>query len=288
MEDISVFLKNHKHFQSRVVMVVIIMSDCFYFWYFVKSFNKILKTRDWRFAFPLVAAFFAFSNNLNDVCSFLFSQSSRYNCDVFLQFFKISALFNWTPISWLQALRLISFTKVFYKKSVFLIVTIINIVFSALYTVFYYLNLNNFIKKDIRRETDNFMFCSVEQQTLNPPMLGFLDSYTKGVMVFDLLDSTFSLTVLLFTALMALERTEHLQFHHAKIKRMLEEGLIQFIVLTISKIGLYTLMFCFMEHMIVDIVWDILSVIVIICSFRLVNVKYKKIKRKVYYINYLY
>ncbi|OUM66824.1 hypothetical protein PIROE2DRAFT_5803 [Piromyces sp. E2] len=253
------------------------MSDCFYLWYFVKGFNKILKTRDWRFAFPLVAAFFAFCNNLNDIFSFLFSER-HYSCETFMILFRITAAFNWTPISWLQAIRLISFTRVFYKKSIFLIITAINVLFSALYTLFYYLNLLNFNVVEIGESTDKFMFCSIKQDEINLPVI---QDYTKGVMIFDICDSTFSLSVLLVTALMALDKTEHLKFHHAKIKRMIEEGLIQFIILTISKIGLYSVMFYFVDYMIVDIVWDILSVIVIICSFRLVNVKYKRIKSKV-------
>jgi len=266
--------------QSRINMTVIIMSDCFYFWYFMKSFDKILKTKDWRFAFPLVAALFAFLNNLNDIFSFLFSESS-YSCEkVFIKIFKITALFNWTPISWLQAIRLMSFTKVFYKKYIFISITVINVLLSAGYTIYYYRNLINFEYKDITNNTDKFMFCTVQQKDIIVNGRKSNDKFTKYVMIFDICDSTFSLGVLLLTTLMALDRTQHLKFHHAKIKRMVEEGLVQFIVLTISKIVCYSVMFQLMREklMIVDIVWDILSVIVIICAFRLINVKYKKIK----------
>jgi len=280
MTSIKEFLENNEPLQARINMTVIVMSDCFYLWYFIKSFDKGLKTRDWRFLFPFLAAFFAFTNNLNDIFSFLFSEL-KYECrGIFMTIFTITATLNWTPVSWIQTLRLMSFTKIFYKKPVFIAITVVNVLFSTLYTFSYYLHLINYeVIDNIAENTDKFMFCSVKQKDLgNYKFLGIFDSYTRAVMYFDIFDSAFSLGVLLFTAFMALDRTQHLKFHHAKIKRMVEEGFFQFIILIVSKIAIYSIMFYFIKLMVFDVIWDLLSVIVIICAFRLVNVKYKKIE----------
>eukprot|EP00833_Pecoramyces_ruminatium_P000435 jgi/Orpsp1_1/1174467/evm.model.c7180000050238.1 len=150
-------------------------------------------------------------------------------------------------------------------------ISTINVLLSGAYTISYYLNLFNFKGVNIMVETDRFMFCSVEQKEGH--------DYTRYVMLTDVCDSAFSLGVLVFTAYMALDSIQHLKFHHAKIKRMVEEGLIQLIILTLSKIVCYSVMYYLMKEklMVVDIVWDILSVIVIICAYRLVNVRYKRI-----------
>ena len=284
MEDVKRFLDENEPMQARISMTVIVMSDCFYLWYFIKSLDKGLKTRDWRFLFPFLAALFAFTNNLNDIFSFLFSDTN-YDCkDVFFKIFTVTATLNWTPISWIQTLRLMSFTKIFYKKPVFILITVINILLSLLYTISYYFHLSNYELTNIGTKTNNFMFCSVTQNKKEfekgKTFLSIFNSYIKAVMTFDILDSAFSLGILLFTAFMAMDRTQHLKFHHAKIKRMVEEGFIQFIILIVSKIIIYTIMFQFMDQMLFDVIWDLLSVIVIVCAFRLVNVKYKKIKRK--------
>ncbi|OUM66825.1 hypothetical protein PIROE2DRAFT_5804 [Piromyces sp. E2] len=266
--------------QARINMTFIIMSDYYYVVYLVKSFYKFLTTKDWRFFFPIVASFSAFMNNINDILYFLlYEYIGVKGCETFLFFFRATASLNWTPISWLQTIRLVSFTKVFYKKSVYYTISAINIFLSGAYTISYYLNLLNFKEKDIGEETNKFMFCSVEQAKKN---LFNGITYTQYVMIFDVCDSTFSLGVLVFTAYMALDSVTHLKFHHAKIKRMVDEGLIQLVVLTVSKITCYTLMYYLQkkELMIEDIVWDILSVIVIICSFRLVNVRYSRIGSK--------
>jgi len=270
--------------QARINMTFIIMSDYFYAVYLVKSFYKFLTTKDWRFFFPIVAAFSAFMNNINDIIYFLlYEYFEGTNCKTFLNYFVTTATLNWTPISWLQTIRLISFTKVFYKKSVYYMISAINIILSAAYTISYYNNLFNFTDTNIGESTNKFMFCSVKQKESKIPTK---ISPTQYVMIFDVCDSTFSLGVLVFTAYMALDSIAHLKFHHAKIKRMVDEGLVQLIVLTVSKIVCYSLMFYLQKKglMIEDIIWDILSVIVIICSYRLVNVRYSRIGCKYLYI----
>jgi len=272
-------LAERKDQQARIIMTFIVMSDFLYGWYLIKSFNKYLKTKDWRFFFPLVAALSAFMNNINDIIYFLFYEFSDNNCEFFLKMFKYTALFNWTPISWLQTFRLISFTKIFYNKKFYYMISAINIFLSGAYSISYYFNLFNFESLNLKEDTDRFMFCSVKQKEGH--------DYTNYVMLSDVCDSAFSLGVLVFTAYMALDSVQHLKFHHAKIKRMVEEGLIQLIILTISKIVCYSVMYYLMKKnlMIVDIVWDILSVIVIICAYRLVNVRYKGITCKLIYYN---
>ncbi|KAG4087156.1 hypothetical protein H8356DRAFT_1731377 [Neocallimastix lanati (nom. inval.)] len=260
--------------QARIVMTVIIMSDCIYLWYLVKCARKYKLTKDWRFFFPFIAALFAFANNFNDIVSFIISEGS--DCKIFLLIFKVTALLNWTPISWLQTIRLMTFTKVFYSKRTFIIITVINVTLSLGYSICYYLNWGNFTEKVIGVETDRFMFCSPAQKPIEGHDSSF---YTTLVMYFDLADSIFSFSVLVYTTYMALDNIKHLKFHHAKIKRMEEEGLIQLIVLTIGKISLYPIMIYLVKKQLTigDIVWDTLSIIVIICAFRLVNVKYKRI-----------
>jgi len=267
--------------QARIIMTVIIMSACVYLWYLIKCLRKYKLTKDWRFFFPLIAALFAFSNNFNDILSFIFSENSDSDCKKFIIVFKVTALLNWTPISWLQMLRLMAFTRIFYKKNVFRVITTVNVTLSLGYTVCYYFNLNNFKEKLIGDETDRFMFCSPEQK---PIFNNNSSLYTTLVMYFDLFDSIFSFSVLVYTISQALENIRHFKFRHVKIKRMKEEGLVQLIILTIAKITLYPVMLYLMkeELMIVDIVWDALSVIVIICAFRLVNVKYKRIEGKLF------
>ncbi|ORX81502.1 hypothetical protein BCR32DRAFT_268245 [Anaeromyces robustus] len=256
--------------ESRICITVIIMSDCLYLWYLMKSFNKYLKTRDWRYIFPIIASLFAFLNNMNDIYNFLFFEILDGDCNFFLICFKITALFNWTPISWLQAYRLIIYTKLFYKKKTYYIISAINIILSGAYTISYYLNFIQYTYEDISKKTNRFMFCTVKQKS---------DVYTLYLMIFDVCDSAFSLGILVFTAYMALDSIQYLRYQYAKIKRMVEEGFIQLIVLTLSKIICYTLIFYLMknESMVADVIWDILSVIVIGCSYRLVNVRYERV-----------
>ncbi|ORX79044.1 hypothetical protein BCR32DRAFT_328299 [Anaeromyces robustus] len=271
-------IKGNPPVQSRIGMTSIIMSDCIYLWYLYKSVNKYIKTKDIKFLFTSVASLFAFLNNLNDIVSFLFSANS--DCKKFFYVFIATATLNWTPISWLQTIRLMSITKVFYTRKTYKTISCITILLSLIYTASYYLNLTNYDYENISKQTDYFMYCTVKQQKYINGTVEKDKYYTLYVMISDIVDSAFSFGILVLTTSMALENIKHLQFHHAKIKRMVEEGLFQFIVLTISKILIYPIIIYSTQNnlMIYDITWDFLSVIVIICSFRMVNVKYKRVK----------
>jgi len=255
-------------FYNKLVFIFLVISETIYFIYFIRCTTRFRTTKDWKFLFPLTAALFAFMNNFNDILHIIFAPTNpTNNCQsLFLQVFKITALFNWTPISFVQILRLYHLTKGYYTPYWHRAITIISVSLSILYCTAYYYNLAGF-----NGSKNKFYGCSV--YNVNNGIRSYMIELT------DTLDSSYSLVIIIISIKKALQESRHYKLRHQKLKALKDESMIIFIVLTVSKILIYSLIMAHKKDPGGDIYWDILSVIVIACSYRIVNFKPKMKER---------
>lgn len=246
---------------QKAIFIVLVLSETIYIILLTKCIVRLKKTREWKFLFPLVASLFALMNNLNDIIHVIRAPTiAMVNCnDTFTKIFKITATFNWTPISFLQFIRLYQLTRGYYTPYWHRVITIGSLTLSIIYSVCYYYNLSGYYGSKSR-----FFGCAV---------YNIREGYL--VQISDTLDSGFSLFIIIASIRKALLNLKQYKLRHQKLKALKDESIFVFIILTVSKIGIYSVIIYFSKMPGGDIFWDTLSVIVISCSYRIVNFKPK-------------
>lgn len=244
---------------QKLIFIVLVLSETVYFIFLLKCIVRLRKTREWKFLFPLVASLFALLNNLNDIVHVILAPViPDVNCNKkFLTIFVITALFNWTPISFLQFIRLYQLTRGYYTPYWHRMITIGSLTLSIVYCCCYYYNLSGFYGTKSKN-----LGCAVYNIHI-----GYL------IEISDTLDSGFSLFVIIASIRKALLNLKQYKLRHQKLKALKDESIFVFIILTVSKIGIYSVILYFRNIPGGDIFWDTLSVIVIACSYRIVNFK---------------
>ncbi|ORX45932.1 hypothetical protein BCR36DRAFT_357512 [Piromyces finnis] len=241
----------------RIISIGIVISCYIYFKYTIKSAVGYIQHKNLNFLFPFVAAAFAFANNANDIAHFIYHPD---NCYIFYTLFKASATLNWAPLSWLTTFRLSLISKIYLSKSKFYFITIISIILSALYCGSYFLNLNQF-----KYEFVEFMGCGVTNDS----------KYIYFVMIFDIIDSLFSLGAICIIIYNALKNLKELNTKNEKLSNLVSEGILELIIITIAKIIIYPLISVTSYQPAFDIFWDVLSVTIIYFSYQMVNFPYQ-------------
>jgi len=246
-------------FAVRFILIGIIISCYIYFKYMIKSIIGFIHHKNFNFLFPLIAATFAFTNNANDIVHFL---RHPEDCYLFYILFKVTATLNWAPISWLQTFRLSLISRIYLNKKKFIVITTLSVTFSLLYCLCYFLNLSEF-----DYATSEFMGCGVTNDS----------KYIYLVMAFDIIDSLFSLGSICIIIYNAIRNLRELNTKNEKLNNLVSEGILELIIITIAKIVIYPLISITSYQPSFDIFWDVLSVIVIYCSYRMVSFPYKVI-----------
>jgi len=241
----------------RIISIGIIISCYIYFKYLFKSTTGLIEHRNLNYIFPLTSALFAFVNNANDIAHYIYHPK---DCYIFYTIFRSSASLKWPPISWLQTFRLSLTSRIYLSKWKFYYVTIISIIFSTLYCLCYFLNLNQFTYTEVE-----FTGCGVANDS----------KYIYHVMAFDIIDSFFSLGAICVIIYNAVKNLRELNTKNEKLNNLVSEGLLELIVITLAKIIIYPLIAMTSYQPSFDVFWDILSVIVISCSYRMVNFPYQ-------------
>ncbi|ORX81501.1 hypothetical protein BCR32DRAFT_279660 [Anaeromyces robustus] len=250
---------------KKAMYFVIVASETIYLMLILKCLLRWKSTKDWRFIFPLTAALFAFANNFNDIMYVINAPDNHlHNCEkYYINIFKYTATLNWTPISIFQILRLFQFTRGYYKPFWHRMITVGSISLSIIYCCCYYYNLLNF------KSSKNCFFGCANYNLVNGTF----------VEVSDIMDSGYSLVIMIFSLRNALLNLKQYKLRHQKLKALKDESIIVFIILTGSKVVIYSIILSFKTIPGGDIFWDILSVIVIYCSYRIVNFKPKLIEK---------
>ncbi|OUM69533.1 hypothetical protein PIROE2DRAFT_2626 [Piromyces sp. E2] len=182
---------------------------------------------------------------------------SRIRTAFFALMNNISASLNWIPISWYQVVRLYYITYNYYMKSVRRMIFILSVTFSLVYSLYYLLNLNEFYGNK-----DSFGGCTVSNT----------NKYGNYVEIFDIIDSCFSLIIVITTLFQSIRHLKQYKLRHHKIKAILDESISAFVILLVSKVIFYTLIIINSGKPGGDIYWDVLSVIVLYCTYRLLNI----------------
>jgi len=241
----------------RIISVGVIISCYIYFKYTIKSAAGFIQHKNLNFLFPLVAAAFAFANNANDIFHYIYHPE---DCYIFYSLFKASATLNWAPLSWLKTFRLSLISKIYLSKPKFYFITVISAILSTLYCVSYFLNLNQF-----SYELVEFTGCGVTNNS----------KYIYQVMAFDIVDSIFSLGAISIIIYNAIKSLRELNTKNEKLNNLVSEGIFELIIITIAKIIIYPLIAITSYQPSFDIFWDVLSVIIICFSYRMVNFPYQ-------------
>eukprot|EP00833_Pecoramyces_ruminatium_P014303 jgi/Orpsp1_1/1188335/evm.model.d7180000063968.1 len=245
---------------DKCEFLVLVVSNTAYLFFIIRSIARLRSTRDKNFWFLLIASTFAFMNNTNDIY-YRIMAPIYYSIDcihTFLRFFQFSALLNWIPISFYQVVRLYQITLNFYKKSYHRLILIVSILLSTLYAVCYLFNLSQFSGNNKR-----FGGCVVSNT----------NKYPHFIEITDILDSSFSLIVVIFTLFISLKNLKQYKLRHHKIKAVLDESTVIFIILLLSKVIIYSFIIANSSKPGGDIYWDGLSVIVFCCTYHLLNLK---------------
>jgi len=242
---------------TRISTIIVIISWYIYGKYAFYCLKGLIKHKNLNFLFPLTASLFAYANNSNDIVNYIYHQSDCYK---FWLVFIISGTLNWAPISWLQAYRLAIISKIYLPKVVAITITTFAIIFSCAYCTFYFLNLSLF---------DYTMSDTIGCSVINP------GTWTTYTMVADIIDSVFSMTAICTIIIMSLIDIKGLHTGNDKLNNLVEQGIIELIIIATSKLIIYPLIRISSSVPGLDIFWDILSIIVIICAYNLVNFPYK-------------
>eukprot|EP00833_Pecoramyces_ruminatium_P014512 jgi/Orpsp1_1/1188544/evm.model.d7180000065642.1 len=245
---------------KKTEFVILVFSETMYFIIVIKSLVRVYKTRDWHFWFLITAALFALMNNFSDIIYRILAPFGNINCtSFFISFFKFSATLNWIPISYYQVCRLHRITKRYYKENWHRIIIAISIFFSIAYSFCYFLNLYFFEGK-----SDKFGGCVVNNK---------YKKLTVGIEVSDITDTAISLLIVIITLLISLRNLKNYKLRHLKLKAVLDNNVIVFIILVVSKILFYYIIYKNADKPGGDIWWDTLSVIVLWCTYTLLNLK---------------
>ncbi|KAL6592739.1 hypothetical protein U3516DRAFT_834553 [Neocallimastix sp. 'constans'] len=244
--DLNMFPNNTTPYDSnklrtdKVEFLVLVMSNTIYMFFIMRSLACLKSTKDKKFLFLVIASTCAFINNTNDIYYRISAPFFFKNACVttFILFFKISGLANWIPISFYQIVRLYQITINYYKKSYHRGIILVSVILSSLYSIAYLCNLSQFSGTYVK-----FRGCVVNNT----------NRFSHYVEITDILDSSFSLIVVIFTLFISLKNLKQYKLRHHRIKAVLDET-------NSNKPG-------------GDIYWDGLSVIVFYCTYRLLNIK---------------
>jgi len=242
--------------------LMVVISDTVYFILLLKSIKGLIKTKDWHFLFLIVASSFAFSNNTNDIYYRITAPIKKFNVrncnETFLTIFKISASLNWVPISYYQISRLYRICENYYKRNWYYAILIISAIFSLIYSTFYFLNLVSF-----SAVTTQFGGCVVSNSS----------NYVQYVEIFDIVDTAYSLFIVCWTLFISLKNLKRYKLRHLRIKSFFDENLLFFFILVASKFIFYQVIEKRASSPGGDIWWDGLSIVVLTCAYRLMNLK---------------
>jgi len=242
---------------NRIGMIIVILSWYFYGKYSYVCFKGLVRHKNYNFLFPLTATLFAFVNNTNDVYNFIYHAQ---NCKPFYVLFTASATLNWAPISWLQAYRLALISHIYLPKKQSIAIISIAVILSTVYCYFYFCNLINF------RSDKNENGCAVKNES----------NYTIYIMVSDIVDSLFSMLSICIIIYKSINHLRELNTHNEKLNSLVGQGIIELIIIALAKIILYPIIYITGKFPGYDFVWDILSIIVIISAYNLVNFPYEQ------------
>ncbi|ORX80737.1 hypothetical protein BCR32DRAFT_268707 [Anaeromyces robustus] len=258
--------KNENIIVKKCEFIMLIASNTIYLVLIVKAISRYVGTKDRKFWFLLIASSFAFANNTNDIYYRIMAPLySTYNCSKhFLRVFKGSGSLNWIPVSLYQVLRLYQITYNYYQKSWRILLLIISLTLSAIYCCCYFLNLSQFYSNKSK-----FGGCVVSNT----------GDYKYFVEISDIIDSSFSLAVVIFTLFLSLRNQKHYKLRHHRIKAVLDRSVIIFVILLLSKVVFYSLIILNSTRPGGDIFWDGLSIIVLGCTYQLLIIKPKIIKK---------
>jgi len=241
---------------TRLVLIGVVLSTYLYGKYALLSFIGLRKHKNYNFLFSFTAAIFAFGNNVNDLVNYVFQPES---CRTFWIIFTISATLNWAPISWLQAYRLAVISNIYLPKKGFLLVTSITVTLSCIYCAFYFCNLSIFSYTE-----NKIMGCGVT----NP------GTYSYYVMVSDIVDSAFAFTAICTLIYRSIKGLKELNTRNQKLNDLVSQGVLELLIITLAKIIIYPLIALTSYMPALDVFWDVLSVIVIMCGYNLVAFPY--------------
>jgi len=242
---------------TRISTIIVIISWYIYGKYAFFCLRGLIRHKNFNFLFPLAATLFAFVNNTNDIGNYIYHQSDCYS---FWLVFMFSATLNWAPISWLQAYRLALISKIYLSKFVSLIIISMAIVLSSIYCTYYFLNLSlfDYSKSDT-------LGCGVT----NP------GTWTPYIMVSDIADSVFSLASICIIVFKSINHLKELNTRNEKLNDLVGQGIIELFIIALAKIIIYPLIHYTSKIPGLDVFWDVLSMIVIISAYKLVNFPYE-------------
>ncbi|KAG4093607.1 hypothetical protein H8356DRAFT_999997 [Neocallimastix lanati (nom. inval.)] len=242
---------------TRISTIIVIISWYIYGKYAYFCLRGLIKYKNYNFLFPLAATLFAFVNNTNDIANYIYHQS---DCYPFWVIFVGSATLNWAPISWLQAYRLALISKIYLSSLLYFIITSMAIILSSIYCTYYFLNLSLF-----DHAKSDTLGCGVT----NP------GTWTPYIMVSDIADSVFSLASICIIVFKSINHLKELNTRNEKLNDLVGQGIIELFIIALAKIILYPLIHYTSKVPGLDVFWDILSMIVIICAYKLVNFPYE-------------
>jgi len=247
-----------KEIATRVSTIMVILSWYIYGKYAYFCIRGLIRHKNFNFLFPLAATLFAFVNNTNDIANYVYHQ---IDCYPFWLIFVGSATLNWAPISWLQAYRLILIAKIYLPKFTAFVISTLAIILSSIYCTFYFLNLSlfDYTKTDA-------IGCAVT----NP------GTWTPYIMVSDIADSVFSLASICVIVFKSINHLKELNTRNEKLNDLVGQGIIELFIIAIAKIVIYPLIHYTSAIPGLDVFWDVLSIIVIICAYKLVNFPYEQ------------
>jgi len=242
---------------SRFSLIVIILSWYIYGKYSFLCLRGLIRHKNFNFLFPLTAALFAFSNNTNDIWNYIYHAK---NCEPFFRIFIFTATLNWAPISWLQAYRLAVISNIYLPRRVSLPIITLAVVLSLTYCYCYFNNLINF------RKSETVEGCALANGS----------PWSKRVMLSDLSDSIFSMASICIIIFKSIMHLKELNTKNEKLNNLVGQGIIELFVIALAKTVIYPFIIKFEEKPGFDFFWDILSIIVIISAFNLVNFPYEQ------------
>lgn len=249
-------LKVHK-----IEFLMLVISETMYIIILLKSLIRYFKTRDWHFWFLITASSFALMNNSSDIIYRIRAPLGFIDCTgFFIYFFYFSATLNWVPISFYQICRLYRITINYYKKDWLKKIIFVCTFFSILYSTSYFMNLIHY-----RGNSSKFGGCVVNNDA----------NIIFYVEIFDIIDTSVSLLIVIITLFISLKNLKNYKLRHFKIKAVLDNNVIIFVILLVSKMVFYYIINAYSKKPGGDIWWDSLSVIVLWCAYALLNLKPK-------------
>jgi len=242
---------------TRVSTIVVILSWYIYGKYAFFCLRGLIRHKNLNFLFPLAATLFAFANNTNDIANYIYHPSA---CKLFYLIFMGSATLNWAPISWLQAYRLALIAKIYLSKFTAFIIITLAVILSSIYCTLYFFNLSLF---------DYTKTVATGCAVTNP------GKWTPYIMISDIADSVFSLASICIIVFKSINHLKELNTRNEKLNDLVAQGIVELLVIAIAKIAIYPLIHYTSSIPGLDVFWDVLSIIVIISAYNLVNFPYE-------------